>query len=553
MRITNIPQLARDANRAREIVTILAKYSLADWISRLDLDFLRGVVMRFEGGQNQAQLTTDTRIRLALGELGTTLIKLGQMLSTRADLIGPELAAELASLQSAAPADAPAVIRTAVETELKKPIAELFADFDDVPMASASIGQVHAARLHDGTRVVVKVQHPGIEAKVRSDLEILAGLADLAEKSLTELAQYRPRETVAEFRRMLLRELDFGREERNLQQFAESFRNDPRVHFPKTYPDLSTTRVLTMERLEGVPLSSPEQLRAAGHDLPELAQRGATVFLDMIFRDGFYHADPHPGNVLVLDGGLIGMLDCGMVGRLDDQLREDIEDLLMAVAQGNASQLTSVIQRVGSVPPRLDQNALSADVTDFVTYYAGRPLSKLDLAAALSEMVGIIRLYHILLPTPIALLLKVLVMLEGTARSLHPQFELIELIRPYQKQLIWRHLSPRRRLEKFRRLYTEWEHFGRLLPRTIVDILQQLQTGRIEVHLEHKHLDSSINRLVFGIITSALFVGSAMLLATRVPPAPWDVSIPGAIGCTIALMQTLRLYWAFRKSGKFDQ
>jgi len=552
MRITNIPQLARDANRAREIITILAKYSLADWISRLDLDFLRGVVKRFEG-QSQTLLTTETRIRLALGELGTTFIKLGQMLSTRADLIGPVLADELASLQCSAPADAPEVIRAAIELELKKPLAELFAEFDDVPLASASIGQVHAARLRDGTRVVVKVQHPGIEAKVRSDLEILAGLADLAEKNLTELAQYRPRETVAEFRRMLLRELDFGREERNLQQFAESFRNDPRVHFPQTYPELSTCKVLTMELLSGVPLADVDQLRTTGHDLPELARRGATIFLDMIFRDGFYHADPHPGNVLVLDGGLIGMLDCGMVGRLDDQLREDIEDLLLAVAQGNASQLTSVITRVGSVPPRLDQNALSADVTDFVTYYAGRPLSKLDLGAALSEMVGIIRLYHILLPTPIALLIKVLVMLEGTARSLHPQFELIELIRPYQRQLIWRHLSPRRRIEKFRRLYAEWEHLGRTMPRTIVDILQQLQTGRIEVHLEHKHLDSSINRLVFGILASALFVGSAMLLATKVPPAPWDISIPGAIGCAVSFMQALRLFWAIRKSGKLEQ
>jgi ubiquinone biosynthesis protein len=552
MRLTSIPQLARDANRLREIVTTLSKYSLADWISRLDFEFVRSLFKRGEG-PSLTQLTTETRIRLALSELGTTFIKLGQMLSTRPDLVGPVLAQELSLLQAASPADPPETIRALIESELKRPIVELFAGFEDEPLASASIGQVHRATLPDGQRVVVKVQHQGIESKIKSDLEILAALAELAENNLTDLAQYRPKATAAEFQRVLLRELDFGREERNLRQFAEHFAADPKVRFPKSFPELSTRRVLTMDYLEGIPVAEPDRLRAAGVDLHDIARRGASVFLEMIFRDGFYHADPHPGNLLVLPDGVIGMIDCGMVGRLDVQLREDIEELLIAVVQGDAARLTAVITRVGSVPSRLDTAGLDADVSDFVSYYASRPMHKLELGRALNEMTGIIRRYHILLPTPIAMLIKVLVMLEGTSRLLNPHFELIELIRPYQKKLIWRHLSPRRRLEKLRSLYKEWEHLGKLLPRSIMNLLQQAQGGKLEMHVEHKRLESAVNRLVFGMITSALFVGSSMMLSSKVPPEFYGISIPGAIGCSVSLLQALRLYWAIRNSGKLDQ
>jgi ubiquinone biosynthesis protein len=552
MRLTSIPQLARDANRLREIVTTLSKYSLADWISRLDFEFVRSLFKRGEG-PSLTQLTTETRIRLALSELGTTFIKLGQMLSTRPDLVGPVLAQELSLLQAATPADPPETIRASIEAELKRPIAELFAAFEDEPLASASIGQVHRATLPDGQHVVVKVQHAGIESKIKSDLEILAALAELAENNLTELAQYRPKATAAEFQRVLLRELDFGREERNLRQFADHFASNPKVRFPRPFPELSTRRVLTMDYLEGIPVAEPDRLRAAGVDLHDIARRGASIFLEMIFRDGFYHADPHPGNLLVLADGVIGMIDCGMVGRLDSQLREDIEELLIAVVQGDAARLTAVITRVGSVPSRLDTAGLDADVSDFVSYYASRPMHKLELGRALNEMTGIIRRYHILLPTPIAMLIKVLVMLEGTSRLLNPHFELIELIRPYQKKLIWRHLSPRRRLEKLRGLYKEWEHLGKLLPRSIMNLLQQAQGGKLEMHVEHKRLESAVNRLVFGMITSALFVGSSMMLSNKVPPEVYGISIPGALGCSMSLLQALRLLWAIRNSGKLDQ
>jgi ubiquinone biosynthesis protein len=552
MRLSSIPQFARDAKRLREIVGILGKYSLADWISRLDYHFVRSLVARFDG-KGTTQLTTETRIRLAMSELGTTFIKLGQMLSTRSDLVGSSLAQELSSLQKGAPADPPAVVRGIIETELRRPIAELFAQFDETPIASASIGQVHRAVLPDGTAVVVKVQHPGIEARIHTDLDILATLADLAENNLPELAQYRPKATVAEFRRMLLRELDFGREERNLHEFAAHFAANQTVRFPRSYSQLSTSRVLTMEWLEGIPLADAESLRKAGHDLGDLARRGASIFLEMIFRDGFYHADPHPGNVLVLQGGIIGLIDCGMVGRLDETMREAVEDMLLAVAQGNADRLTTVIIQTGSVPPRLDQSALSADVADFVSYYAGRPLSKLHIGDALKEVVGIVRRYHIILPSPVAMLIKVLIMLEGTSKQLNPQFELIELIKPFQANLVRRRFSPRRRLAQLRRVYLEWENLARMLPRSLAEILQQVKGGQAEIHLEHKNLKSAVNRLVYGMLTSALFLGSSWMLSSKVPPAPGDVSIPGAIGCAVSFLQAMRLYWAIKNSGKLEE
>jgi ubiquinone biosynthesis protein len=549
MNLTSIPQLARNANRVREILTVLARYGLADWVSRIDLDLARGI-LRVATGRKLTDLTHETRVRLALTELGTTFIKLGQMLSTRSDLVGPKMARELSLLLDSAPADPPATVRTTIEAELGRPVAELFAEFHEAPIASASIAQVHRARLHRGPVVAVKVQHPGIEARVRNDLEILLTLAELVETTLAEARPYQPRATAAEFQRTLLRELDFGREERNLQQFAANFARDRTVRFPATCPDFSTSRVLTMEFLDGVKLSDVERVRA--FDLNDIARRGAAVFLEMIFRDGFFHADPHPGNLLVLPDGVIGMLDCGMVGRLDERLRDQIEELLLAILSRDGILLTALITRIGQVPPGLDQAGLASDLTDFLMYHGTKSLDRFDLGGALTEMTEIIRRYHILLPAGIALLLKVLVMLEGTSRLLNPHFSLVELIRPYQMKLIRRRLSPKRQARRLYRLYQEWEALGAMLPQGIRDVLQQVQSGRFIVHLEHKGLEPSVNRLVFGMLTSALFLGSTLMVSQKVL-AIGEVSVVGIVGCAVSLVLGVRLLWAIRKSGRLDE
>ncbi len=558
MKISSIPQIYRHLNRWREILSVLSKYELAAWIGRLGPDFAKDL-LKAPGGTAIARHAWEARVRLALSELGPTFIKLGQVLSTRPDLVGVALAGELQHLQADVQADPPEVVRATIEAELGRPVEELFAEFDPAAMASASIGQVHRARLGSGEPVVVKVQHAGIERKVEADLDILAGLAQLAER-IPEFQNYRPGAIAAEFRRAMRRELDFGREERNMQQFARDFQHDATVHVPRAYPELCTSRVLTMELIEGIKLSETERLAAEAIDLEEVARRGANLYLEMIFSHGFYHADPHPGNVLLIDGNVIGLLDFGMVGRIDEQLQEDVTDMLVAVVNRDAEHLTAAITRVGAVPPGLDRVGLGLDVTDFVAHYGSLSLDRFDLSGALNEMTEMIRRYNIMLPARIAMLIKVLVTLEGTSRLLSPNFSLVEVMAPYRKKLLWRQFSPRRRIRRLRRLYSELEHLVDVLPRGVVDILEQVQSGKFDVHLDHRGLEPSVNRLVLGMLTSALFLGSALLLSRKVPPVfdvPWthitEISALGACGMLLSMGLGLRILRAIKKSGRLDR
>ncbi|MBN1853665.1 MAG: AarF/ABC1/UbiB kinase family protein [Pirellulales bacterium] len=554
MKISTIPQIYRNVNRWGEILSILSKYGLAGWISRFDLSFAKGL-FKNRDGEALANLTREQRIRLALAELGPTFVKLGQILSTRPDQVGLALAEELAQLQDHVPADSENQVRETIERELDHPVDALFRGFSPVPLASASIGQVHTARLPSGEEVVVKVQHQGIERIVHVDLDILLGLAQLAER-LPEFSLYRPRETLTEFRRVLQRELDFAREERNLRQFARDFAGNPRVRIPKSYPQLSSSRVLTMERLVGRTAAELSEAmktdRQAAIESAELAKHGAAMYLDMIFRNGFYHADPHPGNLLIMPNCVIGLLDFGMVGRIEETLREDIEDLLAAMVTQDSGQLTSLVMRLGATPTGMDEVALGVDLADFVANFGHQPLASFDLSGALTEMTEIIRRYHIVLPSPIGMLLKVLVMLEGTGRMLHPTFSLMEVLEPYQRRMMLRRLSPARQAKKIRRITREIEQLAELFPRRLREILQQVQAGKFDVHLDHRGLEPSVNRLVFGMLTSALFLGSALLISRDV--WAWrGISIPGALGFLISGILGLRLLRAISKSGHLDR
>jgi ubiquinone biosynthesis protein len=557
MRISSIPQIYRHLNRWYEIVAVLIKYELAAWIGRLGPDFAKDI-LKTPSKTAIARHRWETRLRMALSELGPTFIKLGQILSTRPDLVGVTLAEELQTLQADAPADPSPTIRLLIETELGRNIDEMFDAFEDAPMASASIGQVHRATLKSGERVVVKVLHADIERKFSADLEILAGLAQLAEM-IPEFQPYRPRTLVGEFQRALKRELDFARELRNLQQFARDFRGNPTVRFPKPYPELSTRRVLTMELLEGRSLLELSRSSSEGYDLEEIARRGAAICLEMIFSHGFYHADPHPSNILVMPDGVIGMLDCGMVGRLDEQLQDDFCELLLALGDTDAEYLTTLILRIGKSPGNLDRSSLSLDVTDFLAHYASQPIDQFDLSGALKEMTEIIRRYHIMLPARIAMLLKALITLEGTAQLASPRFSLVEMMQPYRKKMIWRRMSPRRRLKKLRRFMAEMEHLVEYIPRGVIEIFEQVQSGKFDVHLDHRGLEPSVNRLVYGMLTSALFLGSALLLSRNVPP---QINLPpifdhtslfGFLGSLLSLSMGFRVYRAIHKSGHLDR
>ena len=550
MRISAIPQIYRNVNRWGEILSILSKYGLADWLSKFEFALGKSW-LKNRSGQILADESRETRIRLAIEELGPTFIKLGQIMSTRPDIVGQELAEELEKLQADVAADDPAEVAQIIQTELGQPINQIFAEFSDKPVASASIGQVHRARLQTGEAVAVKVQHVGIQNRVHVDLDILSGLAQLASK-LPELRPYRPQATVAEFQRALRRELDFTRERRHLEQFAATFADNENVRIPRVHADYCSESVLVMDWLEGIPLAEPEQIRRSTDDLAAITRHGAEIYLEMIFGQGLYHADPHPGNLVVTPEGAIGLLDFGMVARIDESLREDFEEMLLAIVEQDAQRLTSVVMRVGAVPTGLDETSLQLDLADYVAHYAYQSVDQFELAEALTEMFDLMRRYEIVLPSAIALLLKVLVMLEGTAQKLQPDFSLMEVLEPFRKKIVAQRLSPARQLRKARHLAYELQQLAEVVPRRFRDILQQVQSGRFDVHLDHRGLEPSVNRLVLGMMTSALFIGSVLMINNNIWPLK-EVSVPGTLGMLLSAALGLRLLRAISKSGNLDR
>jgi len=533
MLLDRLTRTEQNARRLAEIVGVLAKYGLADWLAGIrHTEWLRRHLTP-TSFQRITNLSHEARIRLVLTELGTTFIKVGQILSTRPDMVSPALADELAKLQTDTPPDAPDVVRQTIQEELGKSPEDLFAEFDPVPMASASIGQVHAGRLQDGRKIVVKIMRRGIQDKVARDLDLLAGLAELAERYYDSSKAYRPVATVRQFRKALNRELDFSAERRNLENFSRHFEEQNGVHFPTPVPELSSKRVLTMERLEGVRGLEVKEKPVSGLTADDLALRAARVYLQMIFQDGFYHADPHPGNYLVLPGGILGILDAGMVGRLDEELRDRLEALIVAIYHRDAARLTDTVMALGASPPS-DPDGLRSEVNEFVHDFADVPVNEFDLSAALNRMTDIMRRYGILLPPEVALLLRTLVVLEGSARQLSPTFSLAEVINLYVREHGVGQLR-KRFLRKVQRTTRDWDRFLSDLPRELDEIMKRFREGKLDIHHEHKGMERTVNRLVRGIIAAALIVGSAMMWSRDTPPLLYGMSVIGVLGYVAAI------------------
>jgi len=548
MKLSTLSQFSKNAARFKEIVGTMAKYGLANWIKENDPQFIKNL-LKSSQGRSITDMSPEVRLRMALTELGTTFIKLGQILSTRADLIGPLMAEELGKLQANVPPDAEPVVRQTVENELGKPLDALFAEFDLKAMGSASIGQVHRAKLHSGHTVVVKVQHAGIESKVINDLEILKTLAEMSERYDPDLRLYQPRATVVDFSRSLLQELDFHRELRSLKQFQQNFADNAWVHIPDTYPEFSSQRVLTMEMLVGFSIAKTDRLTEENVDTQEFVHRGANMYLEMIFRDRFFHADPHPGNIWVLNDGKLGLLDCGMTGRLDSEMREELEGMLLAAVDNDPDRLTDHVYRIATVPQSSDRNALRRDIDDFLSEYVNVSIDGLDLRNALNRFTGILRTHRILLPTGISLLIRVLVMLEGTSRLLDRNFSLAELMQPYAVKSFQRRYSPDKLLQQIKHTYRDWDRVLKILPRELFDLLIRIREGRLDVSIEHRHLEKVVKWLVHGILSAALFMGGAMILSQGIPPTLGGISIIGAGTAVLGLLLGFHLVRAMHKLG----
>jgi ubiquinone biosynthesis protein len=550
MKITAIPQLYRNLRRWREILVVLRRYGLADWLSQH-----RGLPFRnwFKDhrGTPLSEYTRGERVRMALTDLGPTFIKLGQILAARPDLVGVDLSEELKQLRGDVRPDDIETVRKTLARELGEDYESHFRMIDAEPLATASIGQVHRAILKDGRAVVVKVQRSGIESTVAQDIEVLSGLAVLAERVET-LAAWRPTDVVRQLAPIITRELDFSRERQSLDHFGNWLeKQDYDVVVPLPVAELCTKRVLVMDELQGrslasclreerqadsqsidgvdraandhrthcqFPVEDPAEIHLDPETRSRLSQTIAEVYLAMIFEEGVFHADPHTANLFCLRDGRLGILDFGMTGRIDETLRENIEDMLVAISNGDQNTLTRLIRRVGETPPTLDESALSIDAADFIATYGSQSIDQFDLTGALNALTDLLHRHSIKLPNQSALLLKMLISLEGTLSELGASFDSLKVIESLAKRTMWRRLSPKRRLRQARRIYLEAESFLESAPDEVLSMIQMVRRGETRMILEHHRLGPPINRLVLGVMASAVFLGSSLLLSQRVPP-----------------------------------
>jgi ubiquinone biosynthesis protein len=547
--------------RYRQIAEVLARHGLG-WLHGVSgLERFRS--FQFDPGERarSASLTPPERVRLAIAELGATFIKLGQFLSTRADLLPPEYQTELAKLQDAAPPFDSEAAKERIETELGQPISALFASFDSAPLAAASIGQAHAATLRDGTEVVVKVRRPGVVEQIEEDLEILQNLASVMSRHWEFADTYDLAGLAQEFALTLRSELNYLQEARNAETFAQNFAGDPKVHIPRVFWEMTTSRALTLERIRGVKVSDLNLIEANGLDCRALAERGTQVILKMVFEDGFFHADLHPGNFFIEPDGRFGLIDFGMVGAVDEKLQEQLAGLVLALAGPDYDQLTDALLEMGVATaraPRLDRVRLRRDLEHLISPYYGRPLGEIDLAPLVNDALAIVRRHRMHLPSNLALLLKTIIITEGLGARLDPDFRLLSVIGPYTDQLLLKLYSPSRWLRKLKRAGLDIAWLGAAVPQQLRRLLLEIERGGFEFGMRPESFEPLINRLerianriVLGILAAAFIVGLATLLSVYRPPG-WE-RWAGALfagGFFFALALGIYLAWSILRSGR---
>jgi ubiquinone biosynthesis protein len=430
-------------NRYRQIAEVLLQHGLGYLVSAFGLErfvpFRREISRYTRPGSHY---TKPERLRLAFEELGPTFIKLGQILSTRADILPPEYIAELAKLQDQAPPVDSAVIEEIIVEELGCPLQEVFATFDAMPVAAASIGQAHAATLLNGEEVIVKVRRPGVVEQIEEDLEILQHLAITASRRWEFANHYDVPGLVQEFAQTLRAELDYIREGRDAERFAVNCAGEPfSIHIPCIYWETTTDRVLTLERIRGIKINDLAALDAAGIDRPALAERAAHIILKMILEDGFYHADPHPGNFFIEPDGRIGLIDYGMVGIVDTRTQEQLVDIFLAITSQDTERLVDTMQMLGFSNQRVDRIQLKRDLEHLLSQYYGKSFGDIVIGPVLTEALTVVQRHHLQLPSNLALLLKTLLMDEALGTMLDPTFNMTAMLAPYSKQLVQRQYS----------------------------------------------------------------------------------------------------------------
>ena len=537
--MTHPEEIKPDSKRLAEISEVFARYGIAEPLR----DRLPEPLRRHLGGPDGSVSARPApeRLRLALTELGPTFVKLGQMLSLTPGVLPSAYADELAKLQERVEPEPSAVARRTIERELGRPVEELFGSFDDEPFAAASLAQVYRAKLHDRHVVAVKVQRDGIEEQVHIDLELISYLAGVLEDHSDELRLYRPRELASRFRSRTLEELDFRREAANADRFAANFADEPDVVFPRAYPELSSSRVLTMSLVRGTTFASMGPRKLSRVDGKALGERGAEVWLEMVFRDGFVHSDPHPGNLVVLSGTRLGIIDTGMVLRVDDGTREQFVELIDALVNGSSTDFAEALLATCEHPPGTDVASLADDLDGLTTTYGNRSVRSIDAGQAIRDLAEVVHEHRLLLPAKISMLLQIVTELEGTSRLLDADFRVMPMLESYQRKLLVQEWSPQAIERRLKSTARRWRRERRSLITTVETVGEEIQNGTFSLTLTHAGNDRIANRLIEGIITGALLLASSILWQARAVPVVGGVPILAGIALAISLVLAVHL------------
>lgn len=548
-----------DMGRLREIIRVMTKYHFGNILEAVGLkNRLFETLKLYIKSPEEVHEPAHVRLRLVLEELGTTFIKLGQVLSTRADLVGREVAEELAKLQDEAPPFPFEDVKRVLESELGVPMEEVFAEFQEEPVASASIGQVHRARLRNGDAVAVKVQRPGIADTVKSDIMLMKYLAKLANDRVPGLRYYNLPGIVAEFERAIRKELDYHQEANNVERFRAMFMDDETVYAPYVYREYSTGKVLTMEYVDGVKLT--DILKSdIKFNARVIAERGARCYFKQIFIHGFFHADPHPGNILVQKGNVLCFLDFGMMGHLDRSFRDRLAELFILLMNYDVNGIVNQLRYMNILTEETDLEEVKYDIIDLLDRYYGADVRKVGEILTEFTMPGMIRRHRIRIPRDFVLLARVMSMAEDLGERLDPRFNGLEVAWKMTHKLIRNRLNPLRNLDEVPAAIIELEHIMNDLPRGLISALQKLEEGKLKMELEHRNLDEisvrierSTNRISLAMLVSALIIGSSLVTIPREALILERFPFLGIFGFAVSFLIALALIVSIIKSRRLS-
>jgi len=511
-----------DLNRLREIIRVFSIAGFGDLFKHMGLEAATeytGKIMGWQHVDDIAHLEHPQRVRRVFEVLGPTFVKLGQILATRPDLFGPEWITEFEKLQWQAPPLDFAELRPQVEEDLGAPLEEIFAEVETIPLAAGSLAQVHRATLKDGTKVVLKIQRPGIRPKIESDMRLIAHLASLVEKHVPELAAYHPQRVVQQFVKSLQNELNFMTEGHQAEQVAANFEDNDQIVIPKIYWEWTRPRIIVQEFVNGIPGVNIQAIDAAGMDRKRIAQTGTRAVLKMIMIDGLFHADPHPGNFFILARERIAFIDFGMIGRVSEIRRRQIMVLLQALLDNDAEGLSAILlewsDREGD-----DPGELSGAVEEFLSKYAGKSMALMDLSAMVGDLLSLVRDNKLTMPPDQAMLLKVFVSLEGAFKKLDPDFDIMGVIEPILHEAVIDKLSPQALGQRGLNILTQYLELFADLPKEIRRGIYAAKTGHLKIRVELSHLDElqhlvmrASRLLAVATIMAALLIGGSILMA----------------------------------------